>query len=41
VETFGSPEMHWVRVTVDPGDPGLFRFQPEIVAENIANRRGK
>ena len=41
VETFGSPEMHWVRVTVDPGDPGLFRFQPEIVAENVANRRGK
>ena len=41
VETFGSPEMHWVRVTVDPGDPGLFRFQPGIVAENVANRRGK
>ena len=41
VETFGSPEMHWVRVTVDPSDPGLFRFQPEVVAENAADRGGK
>jgi len=41
VETFGSPEMHWVRVTVDPSDSALFRFQPEIIAENVINRRGK
>ena len=34
VETFGSPEIHWVRVTVDPNYSGLFRFQPEIVAAN-------
>jgi hypothetical protein len=40
VETFGSPEMHWVRVTVDPADPGLFRFQAEIVRDNVASRRG-
>lgn len=40
VETFGSPDMHWVRVTVDPADPGLLRFQAEIVPENVANRRG-
>jgi hypothetical protein len=39
VETFGSPEMHWVRVTVDPAYPGLFRFQPEIIPGNVANRR--
>jgi hypothetical protein len=39
VETFGSPEMHWVRVTVDPADRGLFRFQAEIVPENAASRR--
>jgi hypothetical protein len=41
VETFGSPDTHWVRVIVDPGYPGLFRFQPELVAENVANRRGR
>jgi hypothetical protein len=40
-ESFGSPDMHWVRVTVDPADPSLFRFQTEIIAENVANRRGK
>jgi hypothetical protein len=39
VETFGSPEMHWVRVSVDPTYSGLFRFQPEIVPENAATRR--
>ncbi len=41
VETFGSPEMHWVRVTVDPADPGLFRFQAEIVPENVASRTAR
>ena len=40
VETFGSPDMHWVRVSVDPADPGLFRFQAEIVPDNVGNRRG-
>jgi hypothetical protein len=39
VETFGSPNSHWVLVTIDPADPGLFRFQPQIVPENVANRR--
>ena len=39
VETFGSPETHWVRVTVDPAYSGLFRFQPEIIPENVARRR--
>ena len=41
VETFGSPNSHWVLVTVDPADPQLFRFQPQIVPENVANRRPK
>jgi hypothetical protein len=40
VETFGSPEMHWVKVTVDPAYSGLFRFQPEIVSDNVV-RRGR
>jgi hypothetical protein len=41
VETFGWPDTHWVRVTVDPADPHLFRFSPEIVPENAASRRGR
>ena len=40
METFGWPDTHWVRITVDPGDPALFRFEQQIVPENVANRRG-
>lgn len=39
VETFGWPDSHWIRVTVDPSDPQLFRFKPEIVGENAVSRR--
>jgi hypothetical protein len=39
VETFGDPDTHWVRVAVDPADPQLFRFNPEIIAENVAVRK--
>ena len=39
VETFGWPDTHWVRVTVDPSDPQLFTFKGEIVSENMINRR--
>ncbi len=28
VESFGSPQVGWVRVTVDPEDPALFRAEP-------------
>jgi len=28
LETFGSPQVGWVRVTVDPNDPDLFRVDP-------------
>jgi hypothetical protein len=41
VETFGWPDSHWIRITVDPADPQLFRFKPEIVPENVVNRRAK
>jgi hypothetical protein len=34
VETFGSPDIHWVRAIVDDSDPGVFAFQPEIIKEN-------
>lgn len=31
VENFGSPDVHWVRGSVDPRDPELFRFTPELL----------
>ena len=37
VETFGDPDTHWVRITVDPSKPNLFTIEPEIVPENKAN----
>jgi hypothetical protein len=37
VETFGWPDSHWVRITVDPADPQLFRVKAEIVPGNIAH----
>ncbi len=33
VETFGSPYVHWVRVVVDPADPRVFTFTPEMVSD--------
>jgi len=39
VETYGSPDIHWVKVTADPDDPQLFRFDPQIVPDNVANHR--
>jgi hypothetical protein len=37
VETFGDPDTHWVRITVDPAKPDLFTIEPEIVSDNKAN----
>lgn len=34
VETFGSPNIHWVKVTVDPRSRNLFTFEPMIVPGN-------
>jgi hypothetical protein len=39
VETFGSPDTHWIKVTVDPADAQVFSFKAEIVAENVRARR--
>ncbi len=36
VETFGSPNVHWVRAKVNAQDPEVFSFKPKIVEENIA-----
>lgn len=37
VETFGFPNTHWLRVTIDPNDPNIFLFRQEIVKANLAN----
>lgn len=36
VETFGNPYVHWVRVTVDPSEGGVFKFHQELVPDNVA-----
>jgi hypothetical protein len=33
LETFGSPSLHWVKVTVDPQSEQLFQIQPVIVKQ--------
>ena len=32
LETYGSPFVGWVRVTVDPDSPGVFIVEPRLVA---------
>lgn len=39
VETFGSPDVHWVQVTVDFRDPNLFNFQQQIVKNNLVDHQ--
>lgn len=39
VETYGDPDSHWVRVTVNPDDPLLFTFRGEFVSANRANHK--
>lgn len=34
VEVFGSPDVHWVRASVDPDDPGVLTFDQELVPGN-------
>jgi hypothetical protein len=33
VQTFGSPSLHWVRVTVEPATANLFRIEPVMVKQ--------
>ena len=35
VETFGSPDVHWLKSTVDPQNPNLFSFEPVLVQKNL------
>jgi hypothetical protein len=32
LETYGSPFVGWVKVTVDPARPDLFSFEPRLRA---------
>ena len=34
VENFGSPSVHWVKVTVTPKNPNVFTLEPMIVKGN-------
>lgn len=34
VETFGSPNLHWIKVSVNTKNPNVFTFQPVIVSGN-------
>lgn len=34
VETFGSPNVHWLRAFYDPKNPNVFEFQQQIVPKN-------
>jgi Calcineurin-like phosphoesterase len=39
VQTFGTPDVHWVRAQVDPSDPNLFRFEQRIVPKNVVPQK--
>lgn len=39
VETFGSPDVHWLRASVNFKDPNVFNFQQEIVEENLVDHQ--
>ena len=36
VQTFGSPNVHWIKVTVDASSREVFTFRPQIVAANAS-----
>ena len=38
VETFGPPDVHWIRATADARDPMVFQFEQRIVKANIRQR---
>jgi hypothetical protein len=35
VETFGNPDVHWLRVSVDWREPNVFQFHPQYVRKNL------
>lgn len=36
VETFGNPNSHWVKATIDKNSPSVFSFEEHIVKSNLA-----
>lgn len=40
VETFGFPDTHWIRITINPSDPNIFRFRQQIVKQNKLKHGG-
>ncbi|HZZ92721.1 MAG TPA: hypothetical protein VFE23_09165 [Usitatibacter sp.] len=38
LETYGSPFVGWIKVTVDPADPHLFGFEPKLKAFVLPSR---
>lgn len=39
LETFGTPNHHWVRVGASPNDSSVFTIRPRIVTENVVKRQ--
>jgi hypothetical protein len=37
VETFGNPDIHWIRAQVDWRDRNIFSFRPQLVPGNLVN----
>ena len=35
VQTFGTPDHHWVEAIIDPTDPDVFAFRPRLVRDNL------
>jgi hypothetical protein len=38
VETFGTPNHHWLHVSADTNSPGVFAFSPRIVTKNLPSQ---
>jgi hypothetical protein len=39
VETFGHPDVHWIRARADWRDPEIFTFRQEIVQKNLIDHK--
>lgn len=39
VETYGNPDVHWLRVTIEPDNPNVFRFERQLVRENLVRHQ--
>ena len=39
VETFGNPDVHWLRVSVDWRDPNVFQFHRQHVRKNLVKHQ--